>query len=169
MYVRHATVETELGPITIVADGEALTGLYFRDHVRRPDEGAFGAHVPAAEDPLLAEAADQLWNYLGGRRMEFDLPLRAAGDEFQRAVWSIVAAIPAGRTVTYGQIAEQVGGRSLAQAVGQAVGANPLCIFVPCHRVVGAGGALTGYAGGLVRKRALLELEQVAVGVDRLF
>lgn len=169
MKPRHATIETTLGPVTLVADGEAITGLYFRHHVRRPGPEAFGDAVPVAEDPLLSEAADQLSGYLDGRRTEFDLPLRAAGDEFQQAVWAAVAAIPTGQTTTYGAIASQLGDRNLAQRVGQAVGANPLCVFVPCHRVVGSDGALTGYAGGLARKRTLLELEQVAAGVGRLF
>jgi methylated-DNA-[protein]-cysteine S-methyltransferase len=98
------------------------------------------------------------------------MPLAAAGDTFQRLVWDEVAAIPRGQTTTYGRIAEQLGDRGLAYRVGQAVGANPLCIFVPCHRVVGANGALTGYAGGLQRKQALLELEEPAeVSAGRLF
>jgi methylated-DNA-[protein]-cysteine S-methyltransferase len=157
MDMRHTLVDTPLGEITIVATGNAITGLYFRHHVRRPPRDALGR---AAADELLADAAGQLLGYLAGRRHEFDLPLRAAGDPFQHAVWSIVAEIPFGETITYGQIAKRLG--SLAYEVGQAVGANPLCIFVPCHRVVGANGNLTGYAGGLKRKRALLQLEEPA-------
>jgi methylated-DNA-[protein]-cysteine S-methyltransferase len=96
--------------------------------------------------------------------------LAAEGDAFQRAVWDIVHDIPFGETTTYGRIAEQLGDRTLAQKVGQAVGANPLSIFVPCHRVLGSNGSLTGYAGGLSRKKALLELEEPAqVSAGRLF
>ncbi|WP_280306900.1 methylated-DNA--[protein]-cysteine S-methyltransferase [Nocardia neocaledoniensis] len=168
MSIRHTVVETDLGPITLVATGAAVTGLYFRHHIRRPGVESFGVESPA--DPLLIEAADQLRDYLAGRRLTFDLPLSARGDDFQRAVWAIVAAIPRGETSTYGRIAEQLGDRALAQRVGQAVGANPLCVFVPCHRVVGADGSLTGYAGGLPRKRALLDLEAPApVSAGRLF
>jgi methylated-DNA-[protein]-cysteine S-methyltransferase len=121
-------------------------------------------------DGLLDEAARQLLDYVAGRRTEFGLPLAADGDAFQHAVWDIVNDIPFGATTTYGRIAEQLGDRTLAQKVGQAVGANPLCIIVPCHRVLGANGSLTGYAGGLKRKAALLELERPArVSAGRLF
>ena len=170
MSTRHIMVDTNFGPITIVAQGEAVTGLYFRHHVRRPAPDTFGPEVIASTDELLAEAARQLSDYLAGTRTEFELPLVAEGDAFQHAVWDIVAGIPRGETTTYGRIAEQLGDRTLAQPVGQAVGANPLCVFVPCHRVVGANGSLTGYAGGLTRKQALLELEEPArISAGRLF
>ncbi|MFJ6987268.1 MULTISPECIES: methylated-DNA--[protein]-cysteine S-methyltransferase [unclassified Streptomyces] len=170
MNTRHAVVETRLGPVTLVADGEAITGLYFRQHARRPAREALGHETDSAADPLLDEAARQLGDYLAGRRRDFDLPLETEGDTFQRAVWDIVKRIQCGDTTTYGRIAEQIGDRSLAQRVGQAVGANPLCVFVPCHRVVGASGALTGYAGGLERKQALLALEERAADeAGRLF
>jgi methylated-DNA-[protein]-cysteine S-methyltransferase len=168
---RHVTGETALGPVTIVADGDSVTGLYFRRHVRRPGAEALGPAVrpDSGEDLLLEAAASQLRAYLEGRLTRFDLPLRAAGDGFQKSVWALVAEIPRGETTTYGAIAERLGDRALAWQVGQAVGANPLCVFVPCHRVVGADGSLTGYAGGLERKRALLDLEQPAAGAGRLF
>lgn len=170
MNVRHLVVDTNFGPITVVAKDEAITGLYFRSHIRRPAQATFGPEVVASTDALLDSAARQLNDYLAGERTEFDLPLAADGDALQRAVWDIVSGIPRGETTTYGRIAEQLGDRTLAYRVGQAVGANPLCIFVPCHRVVGASGALTGYAGGLKRKQALLELEEPAqVGAARLF
>lgn len=170
MTTRHLVIETGLGPITLVAKGETIAGLYFRRHVRRPAQEEFGPEVTGSTDSLLNEAARQLRDYLAGRRREFDLPLAAEGDSFQHAVWDIVKSIQCGETTTYGRIAEQVGGRSLAQQVGQAVGANPLCIIVPCHRVVGSNGSLTGYAGGLKRKQALLELEEPpAAGAGRLF
>src|SRR5919201_311962 len=159
MRLRHTVADTVLGPITLVASGDAITGLYLQHHIRRPDEATFGVAVPMFEDPLLLAAAQQLLEYLDRRREDFDLPLKAAGDDFERAVWDIVARIPTGQTTTYGAIAEQLGDKTLAQKVGQAVGANPLCIFIPCHRVVGSNGSLTGYAGGLKRKRALLAQE----------
>ncbi|MEV7238942.1 methylated-DNA--[protein]-cysteine S-methyltransferase [Streptomyces sp. NPDC051020] len=170
MNTRNTVVDTTLGPVTIVAAGDAVTGLYFAHHVRRPAQGTFGTKVPAEADPLLAEAARQLGEYLAGTRREFDLPLVAAGNEFQHRVWDILATIPFGESTTYGAIAEQLGDKLLAYQVGQAVGANPLCVFVPCHRVLGANGKLTGYAGGLPRKQALLELEEPApVVAGRLF
>ncbi|MFF3787711.1 methylated-DNA--[protein]-cysteine S-methyltransferase [Streptomyces sp. NPDC001933] len=170
MSTRHVVIETHLGPITIVAKDETITGLYFRHHVRRPPQETFGPEISDATDSSLNEAVRQLCDYLARRRRQFDLPLAAEGDSFQHAVWDIVKSIQCGDTTTYGRIAEQVGGRGLAQQVGQAVGANPLCIFVPCHRVVGSDGALTGYAGGLKRKQALLELEEPPAGdAGRLF
>lgn len=174
MKTRHAVVETDFGPITVVAtstpSGQAISGLYFRSHIRRPRQETFGPEIPAREDPLLAEAATQLVDYLDGRRLDFDLPLAAEGDEFQRKVWKILDRIPRGTTTTYGAIADELGDKALAWQVGQAVGANPLCLLVPCHRVVGAGGSLTGYAGGLARKKALLALEEVDARVaGRLF
>jgi len=168
MSSRHLVIDSDLGPITLAADGGEITGLYFDRHVRRPAQATFGPE--ATNDPLLQEAARQLRDYLSGARTEFDLPLAADGNDFQTAVWAVVTGIPRGATTTYGHIAEQLGDRALAQKVGQAVGANPLCVFVPCHRVVGADGSLTGYAGGLEIKRRLLELEEPApVSAGRLF
>lgn len=170
MLIRHGVVDTDLGPITLVAEDEAVAGLYFRQHIRRPAQEAFGPEVTASSDALLGEAARQLRDYLAGERTEFDLPLAAHGDPFQHAVWDVVAHIPRGQTTSYGRIAEQLGDRALAYRVGQAVAANPLCILVPCHRVVSASGALTGYAGGLKRKQWLLTLEEPApVSAGRLF
>jgi methylated-DNA-[protein]-cysteine S-methyltransferase len=170
MTTRHTLVDTTLGPITLVARDDAITGLYFRHHIRRPAQEAFGTEVDSGADPLLDAAAAQLTEYLAGGRRDFDLPFDAQGDAFQHAVWSILEEIPFGETTTYGAIAERLGDRALAYRVGQAVGANPLCVFVPCHRVLGANGSLTGYAGGLARKRALLELEEpAAVSAGRLF
>lgn len=170
MTTRHSLVDTTLGPITLVARDDAITGLYFRHHIRRPAQEALGTEVDSGADPLLDAAAAQLTEYLAGGRRDFDLPFDAQGDAFQHAVWSILEEIPFGETTTYGAIAERLGDRALAYRVGQAVGANPLCVFVPCHRVLGANGSLTGYAGGLARKRALLELEEpAAVSAGRLF
>lgn len=170
MSIRNVVAETILGPVTIVASDGAVTGLYFAQHIRRPAQEALGVPVAVGADQLLADAASQLDDYLAGIRRTFDLPFATDGTGFQHRVWDIVAAIPFGETTTYGAIAERLGDKSWAYRVGQAVGANPLCIFVPCHRVLGANGTLTGYAGGLTRKRALLELEEPApVAAGRLF
>ena len=123
----------------------------------------FGAE-PAGErvqDPLLDEAEHQLGEYFAGERRDFDLPVAADGTEFQRKVWAYLRTIPYGETVTYGQVATDLGYEvGISRAVGAANGANPIPIVVPCHRVIGANGKLTGYAGGLDRKTTLLELER---------
>lgn len=156
---RHAVIPTTLGDVTLVARGEALTGVYFAYHWYQAGGRDFGPRVPLESDPLLANAGRQLEEYLDGTREVFDLPLRMAGDAFQEQVWALVKEIPYGETTTYGGLATRLGSLSLARDVGQAVGRNPLAVIVPCHRVVGKDGKLTGYAGGLSRKRALLELE----------
>ncbi len=171
MSTRHTVIDTAaLGPVTIVATDSVVSGVYFRHHIRRPAAERFGPVVSFAGDPVLGEAVAELLEYLAGRRREFDLPLGPVGDAFQLRVWREVAAIEYGTTSTYGDIAEKLGDRLRAYRVGQAVGANPLCVFIPCHRVIGANRSLTGYAGGLRRKRALLELEEpAAVCAGRLF
>jgi methylated-DNA-[protein]-cysteine S-methyltransferase len=125
---------------------------------------AFGADSPSgsrASDPLLDRAETQLGEYFAGERTEFDLPLASEGSEFQKKVWSELQRIPYGETASYGDIARRLGYEpGISRAVGAANGANPIPIVVPCHRVIGANGSLTGYAGGLERKRTLLELEQ---------
>jgi methylated-DNA-[protein]-cysteine S-methyltransferase len=113
-------------------------------------------------DPLLIDAADQLRAYFAGELREFDIPLAPSGTAFQRQVWSAVSAIPYGATATYSEIAAAVGRPSARRAVGAANGRNPLPVIVPCHRIVGAAGGLTGYGGGLDRKRSLLDLEAAA-------
>ncbi|MBB1242902.1 methylated-DNA--[protein]-cysteine S-methyltransferase [Streptomyces durbertensis] len=170
MDTRHTVVDTDLGALTVVAGERALTGLYFAEHARRPAQEAFGPRVTPGEDGLLDDAAGQLHDYLAGRRRDFALPLAPHGDAFQLDVWELVATVTHGTTTTYGELARRLGDVRLAQRVGQAVGANPLCILIPCHRVLGAGGALTGYAGGLARKRALLDLEEPEeTAASRLF
>lgn len=168
---RHAIVTTTLlGDVTLVTSGDALAGVYFPGHWVKPSSEHLGDEVVVETDPVLTEAARQLTEYLDGERESFALPLRADGDEFERRVWALLAEIPYGATTTYGVLAERLGDRALAQRVGQAVGRNPLSVVVPCHRVVGKDGKLTGYAGGLRRKRALLELEEPAAEqVGRLF
>jgi methylated-DNA-[protein]-cysteine S-methyltransferase len=170
MYARHAVVDSSLGEITLVAADASITGLYFPRHWYPPTPEMLGVRVAAADDPLLADAERQLTDYLAGARTSFDLPLATHGDPLQESVWAILREIPFGTTTTYGEIAMRLGNRSLAQAVGQAVGHNPISIIVPCHRVVGSDGKLTGFAGGLRRKQLLLELEEpTSVKAGRLF
>jgi methylated-DNA-[protein]-cysteine S-methyltransferase len=161
MTPRHLVIETStLGKVILVAAGDRMTGLLFEHHHPRPTV-PLGARVEA--DGLLARAAAQLDEYLAGRRRTFDLPLRMTGDLFLQRVWSLVQQIPYGSTTTYGVIAGQLAGvfgdEFLSKRVGGAAALNPLCVIVPCHRVVGANGSLTGYAGGIERKRGLLRLE----------
>lgn len=170
MYTRHAVIDTVLGEVTLVASGTSIVGLYFRHHWHRPAEVSFGTLVAVASDELLRDAACQLREYLDGDRVTFDLPTATAGDSFQESVWELVRQIPRSETVTYGDLADRLGDRTLAQSVGQAVGRNPLCVILPCHRVVGANGRLAGYAGGLARKKFLLDLEESASAkAERLF
>ncbi len=168
MTTRHALVPTVLGDLTVVATGDAIAGLYFPGHWYLPPIGSIGERVDA--DPVIDEAARQLRDYLAGRRKDFDLEVTTSGDALQESVWAMLRDIPFGETTTYGALAERLGNRSLAQAVGQAVGHNPVSIIIPCHRVVGATGRLTGFAGGLERKRMLLELEEPELAkAGRLF
>ena len=170
MRVYHAQVKTRLGEVTLLSDGAALTGLYFPHHWYMPDVDTFGKAIDPQQDAILTQAANELQEYLSGERRTLDVPLVTRGDDFSERVWKLLREIPYGQTTTYGALAERLGDKSLAQRVGDAVGHNPLCVFIPCHRVVGASGALTGYAGGLARKKALLELEESADKRDeRLF
>ena len=154
----HTMLATSLGELTVVRDGAALTGLYFPRHWPRPDKTGFGQRT----DEGFEELARQLGEYLEGERAAFELPLKVSGSEFDCRVWELIARIPYGETTTYGELARALGAGTEPRDVGAAVGRNPLCILIPCHRVVGATGKLTGYAGGLDRKRALLEIEHAA-------
>jgi methylated-DNA-[protein]-cysteine S-methyltransferase len=145
-------MHTELGPLILVGDEDALRGVYFADGRHPPLE-----QLPTASAPLQA-ARTQLGEYLAGERETFDLPLAAGGTAFQQRVWAALADIPYGATRTYGALARELG--TAPRAVGLANGRNPLSIVVPCHRLVGGSGALTGYGGGVERKRLLLELER---------
>ena len=155
MSTRHTILATPIGDLTVVRDDAGITGVYFPGHWTRPDRTAFGSRVKSG----FEDVAGQLAEYFAGERRQFDLPLHAVGDPVRERVWRLIAAIPYGRTATYGQLARALGDGTSAQEVGAAVGANPLSILVGCHRVVGSDGKLTGYAGGLDRKRRLLELE----------
>ncbi|MYV52984.1 methylated-DNA--[protein]-cysteine S-methyltransferase [Streptomyces sp. SID3212] len=162
----HTTVESPLGDLTVVAEDNKLTGLYFADHRRGPAADSLGVRDEAG----FEDVRRQLGEYFAGERREFALPLAPVGDAFQHRVWELLAHIPYGRTRSYGDLARELGDPALAQAVGAAVGRNPISVIVPCHRVVGADGSLVGYAGGLWRKRHLLDLEEPApVKADRLF
>jgi methylated-DNA-[protein]-cysteine S-methyltransferase len=170
MNTRHAVIDSPLGELTLVAEDDALAGLYFRHHWYRPADDTLGPRVDAGSDKLLAEAQRQLTDYLAGDRHDFDLPVTLHGDEAKHRVWHLLESIPYGETVTYGELAVALADGTTAQEVGQAVGRNPLSIIVPCHRVVGSNGQLTGYAGGLKRKQFLLELEEPSeVKAARLF
>jgi methylated-DNA-[protein]-cysteine S-methyltransferase len=156
MSTTHTVIGSPLGDLTLVATDGSLTGLYFRHHWYRPDPASFGTR----EDTGFGDVTQQLGEYFAGQREDFDLPIDPRGDEFQHRVWTLISRIPYGQTTTYGELAREIGNSVLAKDVGQAVGRNPLSVIVPCHRVVGKDGRLTGYAGGLARKRFLLDLEQ---------
>jgi methylated-DNA-[protein]-cysteine S-methyltransferase len=154
------TVTSPLGPIVLAATDQALVGLWFDGQRHQPDASHWHQ---AAGHPLLALASVQLSDYLSGRRRQFELPLSVSGGSaFEQAVWRALQDIPRGGTCSYSALAAAIGRPKAARAVGAAVGRNPLSIIVPCHRVLGTGGALTGYAGGLARKVALLQLESAA-------
>jgi methylated-DNA-[protein]-cysteine S-methyltransferase len=140
-------------------DGLRLRLIASDSGLRRVEFAGNCAGVPEAPVPLLVDAERQLRAYFAGRLHRFDLPLEMEGTEFQKRVWRALLAIPYGETRSYGQVAAAIGDLKAVRAVGTANGANPIAIVVPCHRVIGAGGALTGYAGGLTLKRKLLELE----------
>ncbi len=147
-------VESPIGPLALEGDGEQVT------HLHLPNTGAAAAGSSAGRvPPALREAARQLDQYFAGRRTEFSLPLAPAGTEFQRSVWLSLPDIPYGEVISYAELAGWVGRPTAYRAVGQANGANPLAIFLPCHRVVASGGAIGGYGGGLDVKRQLLALE----------
>jgi methylated-DNA-[protein]-cysteine S-methyltransferase len=166
---RHTTIVSPLGQLTLTARDGFLTGIFFEDHWHMPPSEFFGEAV-LAEDPLFRQTAIELGEYLRGERTVFDLPFRASGNPFQERVWARLEQIPYGETVSYGELAAGLGDRNLSQAVGSAVGRNPLSIVIPCHRVVGHDGRLTGYAGGLDNKRFLLELEEpLAAKESKLF
>jgi methylated-DNA-[protein]-cysteine S-methyltransferase len=156
MPVTHTLTDSPVGELTLVAEDGKLTGLYFPHHWYRPDPATFGDR----DDAGFGAARRQLAEYFAGDRDRFDLPLGPHGDAFGQRVWERIARIPYGQTVSYGELAEELGGGATAKDVGAAVGRNPLCVIVPCHRVVGKDGSLTGYAGGLARKRFLLRLEE---------
>lgn len=152
----HTEFDSPVGPITFQGDGTHLTGLHFPSHRHWPG-------VPESSqrsDDLFHEARRQLSEYFQGTRQSFDLPLRATGTPFQQRVWDELLRIPFGETRSYAELARRVGNPAATRAVGAANGRNPISIIIPCHRVIATSGVLTGYGGGLERKRQLLALEQ---------
>lgn len=154
----NKTIDSPVGELTLVAIDGVLSGIYFSGHWTLPDPSTFGTRSETGFDQAELELAE----YFAGGRTAFDLDTGAIGDGFQRQVWDLLEQIPFGETTSYGEIAAELGDAKLARAVGTAVGRNPISIIVPCHRVLGKGGKLTGYAGGLDRKRFLLDLEAPA-------
>jgi methylated-DNA-[protein]-cysteine S-methyltransferase len=157
-------VNSPVGPLTLVAAGGALVGLYMDEQRHRPEPETLGETGAIREDDLFAQASGQLEQYFDGDRTEFDLPLTLEGTAFQRRVWTALQGIPYGLTISYGQLADRIGQPSASRAVGLANGKNPIGIIVPCHRVVGADGSLTGYGGGIERKHYLLAHERRVSG-----
>ncbi len=151
---------TPLGRMLVITAGDELVGLHFDGHARTPDPGARAS----ASGGTLSAVADQLDEYFRGSRTGFELPVRLEGTPFQRAVWTALLDIPFGQTSTYAEVAAHIGRPRAVRAVGAANGQNPISIVVPCHRLIGAGGDLTGYGWGLERKRSLLELEGADLG-----
>ncbi|MEW1719927.1 methylated-DNA--[protein]-cysteine S-methyltransferase [Streptomyces sp. NPDC093109] len=156
--VAHTVIGSPYGPLTLVATGGVLSALYMTDQRHRPPQETFGVPDPGP----FTEAVRQLGAYFDGELTEFDLPLRLAGTPFQRAVWDQLTRIPYGETRSYGELAEALGKPGASRAVGLANGRNPVGIIVPCHRVIGSTGGLTGYGGGLDRKKRLLAFESGA-------
>jgi methylated-DNA-[protein]-cysteine S-methyltransferase len=151
----YTTLDSPIGELLLLGDEDALCGLYMQ-----------GGRKPATVDPMweldaapFTEVSTQLREYFAGARRDFEVPLHITGGEFECEVWHALRGIPYGETVSYGEIARRIGQPQAARAVGLANGRNPIAVIVPCHRVIGADGSLTGYGGGLERKRLLLELE----------
>lgn len=166
MNVLTTTVDSPVGPLFIAADRHGLRAIGFRDSrhpVRRGDDWRAG------DSPLLQRARRQLEEYFAGCRRQFELPLSPQGTPFQRDVWTALASIPYGSTLSYAQLAARIGRPAAMRAVGAANGRNPLPIVLPCHRVIGANGSLTGFSGGLPAKRFLLRLEGARAEPPGLF
>lgn len=152
---RYAILPSPIGDLLFTADAAGLTGLYMTPHKDRPAKTAAWIH----DERALSAALAQMKAYFAGELTEFHLPLAPAGTDFQLRVWRALLAIPFGETTTYGALAKRLGNPNASRAVGLANGQNPISIIVPCHRVVGSDGSLTGYGGGLDRKRFLLDYE----------
>ncbi len=165
----HYRMDSPLSTLSLVAEDGALIGLYFEEHRHAPARSEFGREV--LDDDLdqhsaLITTRAQLREYFAGQRREFVLPLAPRGSDFQHRVWAALRDIPFGRTASYGQVASSIQAPAAARAVGLANGRNPLSIVVPCHRVIGSTGALTGYGGGSAHKQALLDLEASVCGAS---
>jgi len=163
--IYQAFVDTKIGSLGIAEEGEFLTHLFFQQEKVRQDKAPEGAVEKWT--PFLRGVAKEIKEYLNGRRQKFDIPLKLYGTDFQRAVWNALLTIPYGETRSYRDIAEQIGNPKSCRAVGMANHRNPIAIIVPCHRVIGADGSLTGFGGGLELKQQLLELEQANAGIQK--
>jgi methylated-DNA-[protein]-cysteine S-methyltransferase len=157
--VYYDVLSTPIGDLLLTSDGTALTGVHMEPHTIGPGW--------QRDDRLLRPAAEQLRAYFASELREFDLPVTLRGTDFQRRVWTELRAIPFGTAISYGELARRIGQPTASRAVGAANGRNPVAIIVPCHRVIGANGTLTGYGGGLDRKRWLLRHEAEVLGVSR--
>ena len=160
--MQFRTMDSPVGPLTLAGRDGRLMHLRMVDQTYEPSHGGW-----ERDDTAFPDAVEQLEAYFGGERREFDLELEPVGTNFQRRVWEALLTIPYGETRSYGQIAEKIGSPGASRGVGLANGHNPIGIIIPCHRVIGANGSLTGYGGGVDRKRALLELEQ-QVNIQRV-
>lgn len=154
--LRYRVIPSPLGPLTVAGVGSTVLHLRMTDQAHEPDRSGW----EPAESDAYAEVVQQLDEYFAGTRRTFEVDVQLTGTEFQRRVWTALQTIPYGETRTYGQIAEQVGSPAAFRAVGLANGRNPVSIIVPCHRVIGSSGGLTGYGGGVEKKAALLGLER---------
>ncbi|MCL2233851.1 MAG: methylated-DNA--[protein]-cysteine S-methyltransferase [Treponema sp.] len=161
--VYTCVLESPLGAIQAAAKDNALCGLWFVGQKYFPPGAETWLDTP--DYPVFAALKSWLQDYFAGKNPELTIPLAPEGTDFQQAVWEMLLEIPYGKTTTYGNIASRLASKASAQAVGGAVGHNPISLIIPCHRVLGADGSLTGYAGGLEKKRSLLELEGVLSGL----
>lgn len=153
----YHTYDTPIGALSVICSGNTIVGL---------TSGVVDSSLLVRQEtPIIRRAGEQLAEYFAGRRQQFDLPLAPQGTPFQKKVWQALCQIPYGETRSYGQLAKIIGNEKACRAVGMANNRNPIMIFIPCHRVIGADGSLTGYAGGLDIKRQLLELEQHGIAL----
>jgi methylated-DNA-[protein]-cysteine S-methyltransferase len=153
----YRTIDSPIGLLTLAGEGSILTNLRMVDQTYEPDRSDW-----VRDDTAFPDVVEQLEGYFSGELREFDLDLKMDGTPFQQKVWNALRTIPYGETRTYGDIARQIGSPTAFRAVGLANGHNPIAVIVPCHRVIGANGSLTGFGGGLERKSKLLELERAA-------
>jgi methylated-DNA-[protein]-cysteine S-methyltransferase len=162
----HTVIDSAIGPLTVVAEDDAIVGLYMDLQRHRPEDDKLGEPDlggRSLSEPLRT-AADQIDAYFAGTLTRFSLPLAPRGSAFQQRVWAALQDIPYGETESYGELAQRIGAPGAARAVGLANGRNPIAIVIPCHRVIGSHGKLTGFGGGLDRKKQLLDLELAVSG-----